>query len=596
MRPCPSCGAPLSSEARFCNHCGQTVAAAAPAPAAAGTMRVCPSCGVIAPLSRTECTACGAHYGNAPPTVEARFDKNYWACIIEADFACRGCGMRSPMDSLDVDGEVDCRRCGMTQTFDADQWDEALVFAQDVADCAGPPGRLGKPPVVGDNDFKSIGVDHTFAEKTLTGMVMDSEGMKPRSLRVKVAPGVPLCEKCRVPLDVQVDTTEYKTQTTCPRCHERAVYDTPEDVFDHNADIAAVLADDHRCDRQDAAVHASPGGGAVAIACPRCNASLPVTEGTSLINCGYCGTPSRIPRRVLGKLGGQAKPKRWWILFDDESQLRAGVTSDDDDDDDDSDDDDSGMHDDRMARVREAQAAEAATRARPVEKPANGPPMVGIALGIVAVLGVAGVGASIAFGRSAAPAAEPTEKSEKSEKGEMSEGKGKGKSKADEPAVAPLVRSKFQDLKGCACKAGSETRQLALRVDVEGMGMTVGEDDGMVANFDLSWLLDSDDKFFQLKNTEGAPPLHVKGRALAVGVACSGDVFAVVARNKVTGWSVEKKKPLWSEDLAEDYRAAAPPSQKGLNVQCSTVPLAGTTLKIPIGKGATKSLNILTGK
>lgn len=146
-------------------------------------MRVCPSCGVIAPLSRTDCTACGRQFGASPPVVSPRPDGWYWACVLECDFACRGCGKRSPLDSLDSlaneQGDVECRNCGMTQAFDRDQWEDVLAFAQDVADCAGPPRRFGKPPV-SDNPYAALGQDKTFAEKTLIGMtstwLVDSGG------------------------------------------------------------------------------------------------------------------------------------------------------------------------------------------------------------------------------------------------------------------------------------------------------------------------------------------------------------------------------------------------------------------------------------
>ena len=592
MRPCTNCGGPLPDDARFCNHCGQTITAAAPAKPK-GTMRVCGMCGVIAPMGRSECVVCHADIRNAP-TVQARDDDNYWVCIVECDFSCRGCGMRSPLDGLDLDGTVECRRCGMQQAFETDQWKEVLIFAQDVADCAGPPGRLGKEPIA-DNPYFEIGIKHTYGEKTLTGMVIDGEGMKPRTLRLRATPGVPLCEKCHVPLDVVVDTTEYKTQTTCPRCHDRAVYDTPEDAFDQNADIAAVLGDDHRCDREPVRVQASPGGAAVAVSCPKCNASLPVTDGTSLINCGYCGTPCRIPSRLMAKLShGAPTPKRWWILFDDDSYQRLGIDPDADESDDD--DDDHDHDDDRMARVREAQAAEARARAeQAAPKPSNGPMLIGALLGGVAVLALAGVILSFALRRAAAPVAEAKEQAQPTAKAKKPTADDEEAAEA-KAAATKIDRSKFKDLQGCTCKSGKDTRQLAVRIDVSGMGMTVGEDDGMVANFDLSWLLDSGGQYF-LAHDEGAgaPPRKVKGRALGVGVACSGDVVAIISKDHVTGWSMKDKKMLWDEKLDADYSLVATPSKTALGIQCASVPVNNNVLRVPLAKGKFQAINVTNG-
>lgn len=545
-------------------------------------MSVCPGCGVIAPVSRTDCTVCNRAFGSAAPTIEARFDGNYWACIIECDFSCRGCGMRSPLDSLDTltgSGEVECRRCGLMQAFDVDQWEEALRFAQDVADCAGPPGRLGKAPVLEKNEFTSIGVSNTYAEKTLTGMVLDASGMKPRSLRVRVAPGVPLCERCSIPLDVQIDRDNWKTQATCSRCNDRAIYDTPEDSFDQNADISAVLADDHRCDREPAKVISN--AGAIAIACPSCNAPLPPSDGP--IVCGYCGTHARIPRGARGKMGSST-PKRWWILFDDASYLRLGVDPDADDDEPDSDDDDDEHDhdgDDRMARVRAAQAAEASARAqRTTPKPSNGPVLIGSIMAVVAVLAIGGVVFSLVHGRTNAPPPETEQPAAKSKKEKVAT----PDEPADEPATeAPLARDKFQDLQGCTCKSGKDTRKLAVRMTSSG-----GE------GFALAWVLDSGGTFFPLKGS--APPAEVMGRGLAVGVACSGDVMAVVSQDHATGWSISGKKRLWAADLGADYGLATNPSKTSLNIQCATVPLVGTTLKVPLKGSASKTLNIMTGK
>jgi transcription elongation factor Elf1 len=41
--------------------------------------------------------------------------------VLENDFQCRGCGLRSTLDSLYLDGAIECSRCGMSQVFDVSQ-------------------------------------------------------------------------------------------------------------------------------------------------------------------------------------------------------------------------------------------------------------------------------------------------------------------------------------------------------------------------------------------------------------------------------------------------------------------------------------------
>src|SRR5688500_8082797 len=66
-----------------------------------------------------------------------------WAAL-RVHFQCRGCGLFSPLNSLDVDGEVDCLRCGMRQAFDPGAWTHALEHAHDVADLGGGPTPEGR--------------------------------------------------------------------------------------------------------------------------------------------------------------------------------------------------------------------------------------------------------------------------------------------------------------------------------------------------------------------------------------------------------------------------------------------------------------------
>lgn len=617
MHSCPSCGAPSQGDARFCNHCGAHIPVAdarpfgapppspqftapnfgTPAAQASGT-RVCPGCGAIAPRSRQQCVICNASLANAmqvPPLP----DGMYFAGIVECDFACRACGLRSPLDALDADGEVECRRCGLAQKFDVEQWEECIGFAQDVADCGGPPGR--RPPFA-NSPYATIGETNTFAEKTLSGMVIDGEGMKPRSLRVRVTPGHPLCDACKVPLAIDLDGQGH-ARTTCPRCQAQAIYGMPNGADDVSCDIAAVIADDHRTDRPPVRVQPNPGGAAVALTCPQCNAALSMPDASGLVTCNYCRTPARVPSRTLWKLTGQAPShKRWWVLFDDDSPMRFEREHGHEHDDDDELDPDS---DDRMARVRAAQAAQEAQRvARAASKATPGMIGVGVALVTVAALMIGGVIALTAL-RPAKRATDEANAAAESAKEQADEALDEAKkatksaAKAASAAKTTLDRGQYHDLKGCTCKVGSDTAQLAIHLDLETTGMTVGEDDGFVTSFDLSWILDAKGKFFRLEDG-GAPPRKWKGRGLGVGVACSGDTFAVIAGDKATAWSLADKKPLWTTTLPSAYAVQPTPAKKGLDVTCDTlgtsnVGKGGALVRVPLAGGKTQSIKLSDG-
>jgi hypothetical protein len=565
MSNCTSCGAPYPAGATFCAHCGGKIQAAPPpssfgAPAAGshflGTpMRVCPGCGVIAPTQRTTCAVCNTGYGATPPMVPPMPEGRYWGAILEADFACRGCGQRSPLDGLNIDGQATCRKCNLRQPFDAEQWGEALALTQNVADLAGPPGRR---PDWDGNPFLAIGVTDTWDEGKSEGLLIDSEGVKPRTLRVRASLGHPLCSKCKAPIDIALDG-HGRAQTTCPRCHDQAVYALPADYDDQNVDLLAVISDEHRADRP-----AMPGSGTA--------------------------------------------PKPIWCLFEDDGPLRSGVGDDDDDDEDDDDDDDEHHHHDhpgdKAAYLREAQAAHARAQVAPVPQKTSGSSVVGVIAIGVGVLAVVGVIALVAMRQRSPVPSEPEAKQE-----EAPEKKSKKKSVAAEepeaekkalPAVA-IDKSKFKRLDGCSCKAStggkgaSDVMQLMVHLDSE--DKLKGSE---TTRFAASWTIDIPGQSPYLLTLEGdgaqAPPREVLGRGVSVGVACTKDAFIVVSGDRADGWSTTSQKHLWGTKLSANYGAVAKPSEGALNIQCDVVPVAGKLLRVPLAGGKSQAVDLATGK
>lgn len=243
-----------------------------------------------------------------------------FAQILESDFQCRSCGLRSTLDSLCVEGEVDCSRCGTTQAFDVDQWADSLKHAHDVADLSGPPpGGQGslrhRVPLKGSNPYASLGVRNTFAEHAQNGMTISAAGVTQRSLRVKVTTGHPVCPKGHGPVVVELDGSG-SARVTCATCNEPATYLLPSKASSLASGCVGVIDDEHRQDRPLVRVEpSSGGGGAVALACPRCNASLPATQASSVVTCQFCNTVSYLPRRAFNKLNKDRKSKPFWLLF-----------------------------------------------------------------------------------------------------------------------------------------------------------------------------------------------------------------------------------------------------------------------------------------
>jgi len=174
---------------------------------------------------------------------------------VRCSFQCRSCGFAAPLDSLDIDGAVECAYCGLRQRFEPRTWSDALDFAQAVGDLSGPEpeGRYADPGVwiAPDNPFRDVGETLTFSEHRESGVEI-SDGMTvPKSLQIQVAPGFPVCLRCRVGLAVQVMPGGRAT-TTCPSCSETATFALPEGARAFGATVVAVVAHEHRVNRVNA--------------------------------------------------------------------------------------------------------------------------------------------------------------------------------------------------------------------------------------------------------------------------------------------------------------------------------------------------------
>jgi len=292
----------------------------------APSMAICAQCGVIAPIHADKCDSCKAAL---PPsaermTISPRADGRYWL-QVRAQFKCKHCDKRSPINHVDVDGTFTCLRCQGDQGADAGVWATGLRFCHEVGDLAGPDpqGRHPDPEtsIAELNKWADIGVDRTRANLDYDETIIGGGGIKLRSLFLQARPGVPLCDDCRSPLEIEVEEPS-KLRASCASCGTSHRYETDPKAHRMVKAFLGALSDDHRADRS-AKIAATEPGAPVAIECPSCGAALGLEATDHFVICEFCHTPSKIPSRVRSQLfteGVELEP--FWLMFEGPSKAR----------------------------------------------------------------------------------------------------------------------------------------------------------------------------------------------------------------------------------------------------------------------------------
>ena len=602
---CAHCSMELPQGAAFCGGCGARVApdwsaggppaaTARPGFAAAGQgTPVCPGCGVVAPPSRERCDLCSSPL-RAPAVAVAPRPELGAFVQVRCERRCRSCGAWTPVNHLDLDDTFRCARCDLIQAFDAGVWQEALHHAHAVADLAGSE--------LGGEELAAIGRTATTSSVEMSGMSTSGGVMRSRSLRLQAGPGHPLCRACRAPLEVTVHAADLHAR--CPGCGDEGTHITAPAARQLAPGLLGALADDHRSDRPDAREVVSDGGGAVALRCPSCSASLELDPHSHFVRCGYCNTTSRVPSNTLFRVfHQQAVADPFWLLFRGPSPRREEL--------------------ERDAR-RRALAVLGAKAKSAREAAADGPargrrrtgevqrgrrsPLdrllaVGTPLAILVLVGLIGFPAelrgivaalkdgvnTIAAAGQGGPAT-----------GDPAAGRAAGGS-AGAPAGAvpeppvPPARHEFATLGGCACSAriaGREGRrappervQLAVRVAPPAdTDAAAGERQGRALQFYVdigereAWLLEL--------GAEDAPPRRMAGDALELGLACDGDVLVVAGGGHATGWSLSKRRRLWSAPVADRARPAGTRSSgDNMAISCRALTVRGGRVTVPTRGG-----------
>lgn len=306
---CARCGTPLAPGTPACPRCGAAVSGGEGQRWRVDPKRrLCPGCGRVAPSQgASTCEACG--HDLSRPIRDPGGDRGPVFVAVRAEVKCRSCGLHFPLEHLETDGEIRCERCGLLQAFDPAEQVAPLTFAHSVGDLAGPgpEGRYrhARVSLVDDNPYASVG---------LRRAVVPWPGAEPR---FDVSPGHPVCDRCEVPLHVQIRAEG--VAITCPRCQEQGRYPPLSRRAPRIPGLVAVLAEEDRGDRMEANVS---GEGLISMTCPQCGGNLPAQSRGSQIRCPYCNAVSRIPVRHRGTEGERREPETWWVAFDGPSEQR----------------------------------------------------------------------------------------------------------------------------------------------------------------------------------------------------------------------------------------------------------------------------------
>jgi predicted RNA-binding Zn-ribbon protein involved in translation (DUF1610 family) len=130
-------------------------------------------------------------------------------------------------------------------------------------------------------------------------------------LQIQVAPGHPVCGKCKVPLNAAV-LAQGSIQTSCPKCGDQGRYDIPAQPAIHSA-LLGVVSNENRSGHTRMG---DPQGGAVALKCPSCGGALQLAGESRLQTCRFCQAACVVPHGTFSRARNETpEPEVWWMLL-----------------------------------------------------------------------------------------------------------------------------------------------------------------------------------------------------------------------------------------------------------------------------------------
>ena len=197
-------------------------------------LRVCAECGAVAPTERSRCGVCNATLGPMSPTVALSLPGRAWA-RVEVTLLCPRCGTVFPLRPESIGSPIPCNHCGHTTQVDLGWWDEALHMAHATVDLSYPDFQGLNAPLGAYNPFSAVGVRESAID--FPGDALPSQS----PLRLRVAPGAPLCQRCRKPIMVRF-AGPGRLATQCSQCQDREAFSVPDVVVQRFPAVRALLA------------------------------------------------------------------------------------------------------------------------------------------------------------------------------------------------------------------------------------------------------------------------------------------------------------------------------------------------------------------
>ncbi len=159
-------------------------------------------------------------------------------------------------------------------------------------------------------------------------------------------------------------------------------------------------------------------------------------------------------------------------------------------------------------------------------------------------------------------------------------------------------RAEHQALRGCTCRtevdaeSGPDLVQLAGRA----VGSTF-ELSSQARRFELVWSLDAGNAGpLELPADDTtAPPLRVDGARLGLGIACTGDTVVVAALDRITAWSVGRRRKLWSTSFAGTYTRGPGADADALALNCGRLTVRNGVVTVPLEEGGRVRVRVADG-
>jgi hypothetical protein len=518
-----------------------------------------------------------------PPPIE----RIHWV-QVRAQVTCMQCNQKSPLEALDVDGRFFCVTCQRDGLFDVDLWKETVLpFASGIGDCFWARAGLFPPWPTPPTDksfwesqgdpwsdhasalpgslqsvFPSVGVDRCRIRIEQSGMTMGSAGMRTRGLTVELAPGHPLCTRCRAPL-APGGPGRGVASLRCNACGTEETYRAPDAALGWAEDLFAVVAPDHVQGKSAVRIEAQAGNAAVAIKCPSCGSPVQLAPDERFVTCAYCKASSLVPTGVLAQAFRKpAAPRPWWLAMRSPSSLRTALLG----------------------------ATQRAPGGILVVPPGSSVgeyfqpsgsdgdddgPNVGMWIGIVlgGIAGLAGIGVAIWVNVRSPDDSPPAAAPPHVEKAA--------------PTTPPAVAT---PLSGCTCTSGDGTKQPKVVATLSsqpkgrwGLDVTThpaGRPFEETGNSDT------------LSTREGTVPPPGTGQPLHMGLACDAGVVVFASGKTATGWSTADMHLEWTTVLPA---AVAEPSM-GVQIGCFPLAQQGDAVTVPLTGGKRVVVALGTGK